>query len=104
MEELNCFPESMNQNIRVMFANFGKKESVFCLALLKQFRENGISSELYPDSVKIKKQMNYADKRGVEFVVLVGEDEMNSGNITVKDMQLGNQQEISVSEFIAKLK
>ena len=48
--------------------------------------------------------MNYADKRGVEFVVLIGEDEMNSGNITVKDMQLGSQQEISVLEFIAKLK
>jgi len=104
MEELNCFPENMNQNIRVMFANFGKKESVFCLSLLKQFRENGISSELYPDSVKIKKQMNYADKRGVEFVVLIGEDEINSGNITVKDMLLGTQQEISVLEFIAKLK
>ena len=103
MEELNCFPENIDQNTRVMFANFGEKESVFCLGLLKQLRENGISSELYPTSVKMKKQMNYADKKGVEFVVMIGEDEMNSEKITVKDMKLGNQEQISISEFITKL-
>ncbi|MBT6013732.1 MAG: histidine--tRNA ligase [Flavobacteriales bacterium] len=104
MEELNCFPENIDQNTRVMFANFGKKESVFCLGLLKQLRENGISSELYPTSVKMKKQMSYADKKGVEFVVMIGENEMESNTITIKNMKLGTHEESTITEFISKIK
>ncbi|MBT3417803.1 MAG: histidine--tRNA ligase [Flavobacteriales bacterium] len=104
MEELNCFPENIDQNTRVMFANFGEKESVFCLGLLKQLRENGISSELYPTSVKMKKQMSYADKKGVEFVVMIGENEMESNTITIKNMKLGTHEESTITEFISKIK
>ena len=70
------------------------------LALLKQLRENNISSELYPTDDKIKKQMNYANKKGVQFVVMIGEDEIKSGELTIKDMRSGDQSKIKVSELI----
>ena len=104
MEELNVFPENIDQNTRVMLANFGKEESVYCLNLLKQLRENGISSELYPSNSKMKKQMSYADKKSVEFVLMIGENEMKSNTITIKNMKLGTQEESTITEFITKIK
>jgi histidyl-tRNA synthetase len=104
MEELNIFPENIDQNTRVMLANFGKEESVYCLNLLKQLRENGISSELYPSNSKMKKQMSYADKKSVEFVLMIGENEMESNTITIKNMKLGTQEESTITEFITKIK
>ena len=104
MEELNVFPENIDQNTRVMLANFGKKESVYCLNLLKKLRENGISSELYPSNSKMKKQMSYADKKSVEFVIMIGENEMESNTITIKNMKLGTQEESTITEFIIKIK
>ena len=104
MEELNVFPENIDQNTRVMLANFGKEESVYCLNLLKQLRENGISSELYPSNSKMKKQMSYADKKSVEFVIMIGENEMESNTITIKNMKLGTQEEGTITEFITKIK
>ena len=104
MEELNVFPENIDQNTRVMLANFGKEESVYCLNLLKQLRENGISSELYPSNSKMKKQMSYADKKSVEFVLMIGENEMESNTITIKNMKLGIQEESTITEFITKIK
>jgi histidyl-tRNA synthetase len=104
MEELNVFPDNIDQNTRVMIANFGKEESVYCLNLLKQLRENGISSELYPSNSKMKKQMSYADKKSVEFVIMIGENEMESNTITIKNMKLGTQEECTITEFITKIK
>lgn len=104
MEELNVFPENIDQNTRVMLVNFGKEESVYCLNLLKQLRENGISSELYPSNSKMKKQMSYADKKSVEFVLMIGENEMESNTITIKNMKLGTQEESTITEFITKIK
>ena len=104
MEELNIFPENIDQNTRVMLANFGKEESVYCLNLLIQLRENGISSELYPSNSKMKKQMSYADKKSVEFVIMIGENEMESNTITIKNMKLGTQEEGTITEFITKIK
>jgi len=104
MEELNIFPENIDQNTRVMFANFGETESVYCLDLLKQLRENKISSELYPTTSKMKKQMSYADKKGIEFVIMIGENEMESNTITIKNMKLGTQEESTITEFISKIK
>lgn len=103
MEELNLFPEDIDISSKVLFVNFGETESSYCLALLKQLRENNISSELYPSSDKIKKQMNYANNKGVQFVVMVGEDEIESGLLTIKDMITGDQDKMNISEFIKKL-
>ena len=104
MEGLNVFPENIDQNTRVMLANFGKEESVYCLNLLIQLRENGISSELYPSNSKMKKQMSYADKKSVEFVIMIGENEMESNTITIKNMKLGTHEESTITEFITKIK
>ena len=103
LEDLGLFPENIDQNTRVLLVNFGKKEEVYCLSLLKKLRENGISSELFPTQSKMKKQMNYADKKGVEFVVMVGEDEINSSTISVKDMRSGAQQETTIDSFIKEI-
>tara|TARA_B100000902_G_scaffold398869_1_gene467278 strand:+ start:16752 stop:18107 length:1356 start_codon:yes stop_codon:yes gene_type:complete len=104
MQELNLFPEIIDNRIKVMFANLGKKESIFCLKLLKELRENGVNSEIYPNNSKLKKQMNYANKKGVKFVVIVGENEMNNNLIMVKEMSTGFQSSILFSEFVNKIK
>ena len=103
LEELGLFPKDITISITIMFANFGATESSYCLPLLKQLRSAGISSELYPQKAKMKKQMNYANTKGVQFVVLVGENEMESGVLTVKDMNTGEQSALNISELIKQL-
>ena len=103
MEELGLFPKDIDLSTKVMFANFGEKESQFCLPLLKKLRDNGISSELYPKSDKMKKQMTYANNKGVQFVVLVGENEMRSGVLTVKEMNTGLQNNLNITDLIKQL-
>ncbi len=103
MKELGLFPKGIDTNTKVLIANFGKEEEIYCLNILKELRDSGISSELYPDSSKMKKQMNYADKKGVEFVIMIGENELKSGKISVKQMSTGNQKETTVSEFIREI-
>ena len=103
MKELGLFPKGIDTKTKVLIANFGKEEEIYCLNILKELRDSGISSELYPDSSKMKKQMNYADKKGVEFVIMIGENELKSGKISVKQMSTGNQKETTVSEFIREI-
>ena len=103
MDELDLFPNDLTISTQIMFVNFGLEESAYCLQLLKQLRSEGISSELYPTSDKMKKQMNYANNKGIQFVVLVGEDEIKSGVLTVKDMLTGEQTQLSITELIKKL-
>ena len=100
MDELNLFPEDIDISSRVLFVNFGEVESEFCLSLVKKLRDNNINSELYPSAEKIKKQMNYANNKGVQYVVMVGEDEMKSGKLSIKNMQTGNQEKMNISELI----
>jgi histidyl-tRNA synthetase len=86
-----------------MFANFGDEEASFCLPLLKQLRSAGISSELYPTSAKMKKQMTYANNKGVQFVIMVGEDEMESGILSIKNMESGEQSNLNITDLIKQL-
>ena len=103
MEELGLFPKDIGLSTQVMFTNFGIEEANYCLPLLQQLRASGIRSELYPSSDKMKKQMNYANNKGVLFVILVGKDEMKSGVLTVKDMNTGKQSSLKISELIKQL-
>ncbi|MDA0682556.1 MAG: histidine--tRNA ligase [Bacteroidetes bacterium] len=103
MEELGLFPKDIGLSTQVMFTNFGIEEANYCLPLLQQLRVSGIRSELYPSSDKMKKQMNYANNKGVLFVILVGKDEMKSGVLTVKDMNTGEQSSLKISELIKQL-
>ena len=100
MEELGLFPTDIDTKSKVLFLNFGEIEANYCFKYLRELRENNISSELYPNNDKIKKQMNYANNKGVQFVVMIGEDEMKSGQLTTKNMSTGEQKVMSISEFI----
>ncbi|WP_136480694.1 histidine--tRNA ligase [Cognatitamlana onchidii] len=104
LEELNLFPETVNKNVEVLFINFGDKEALFSLKAIKQLREQGVHAELYPDASKMKKQMNHANKRHIPFVVLVGEEEMNSNLFTLKDMSSGAQHKLSLGAMINHVK
>ena len=104
MEELNLFPLDIDKTIKVLIINFGEDEQIYCLDVLQKLRNEGISSELYPSFAKMKKQMNYADKRGVEFVLIIGEDEMINGMVGVKEMSTGRQREMELLEFINEIK
>ncbi|GAA4231783.1 histidine--tRNA ligase [Postechiella marina] len=104
LEELGLFPETVSKNIEVLFINFGDKEALFSLKAIKTLRENGINAELYPDAAKMKKQMNHANKREIPFVVLVGEQEIESNNYTLKNMVSGEQDNVSITTLIEKIK
>lgn len=104
MEQLNLFPNETNSFTELLFINFGEKEQNYCLPIVQTLREKGISTEIYPASSKIKKQMSYANARNIPFVAMVGEDEMNNGQITLKDMEKGKQIKVSVNQTIELLK
>jgi len=102
LEELNLFPEAVLDTVEVLFINFGDDEALYCLQAIKQLRNAGVSAELYPSSAKMKKQMNYANKREIPFVVLVGSDEMENNEYTFKNMVEGTQEKLSLSGLISK--
>jgi histidyl-tRNA synthetase len=103
MEELGLFPANIDVSTKVMFVNFGEYEAAFCMPLLKQLRSAGISSELYPKKAKMKKQMTYANIKGILFVIMVGEDEMKSGILSIKNMESGEQSNLNITDLIKEL-
>lgn len=104
MEELELFPETVTENTKIMFINFGNKEALYALTAVRDLRKNGISAELYPDSAKMKKQMNYANKREIPFVVLAGAEEIANSLFGLKNMKTGEQQKLSFEELLKILK
>lgn len=104
LEELGLFPPSVTTTTEVLFLNFGQNEALYGLKAVTSLRENGVKAELYPDDAKMKKQMNYANKRGIPFVVLAGESEMKEGIYTLKDMASGMQDRLNLTDLIAKFK
>jgi histidyl-tRNA synthetase len=103
-EELDLFPNLEADYTQVLFVNFGETEANYCLKALQYLRKQGVNSELYPDTAKMKKQMNYANKKGIPFVVLVGEDEMSSGLLTVKNMTDGTQSTMKLEDLVSNLR
>ena len=103
LNTLNLYPQNATQGTEVLFINFGETESDYCLPIASQVRAAGISVELYPDCAKMKKQMAYANAKGIPFVVLAGESEINQGKVTLKNMLTGDQQLVSAEELIAKI-
>lgn len=94
IEELGLFPDAVIPATKVLFINFGDKEALYSLKTVDALRKEGITAEIYPDNTKMKKQMNYANKRNIPFVVLVGTSEIENNTFTVKDMQSGDQKEV----------
>ena len=100
MSQLELFPKETTATTQVMFVNFGEKEEKYCLPLLARLRAAGISSELFPDAEKMKKQMNYANRKAVKFVALAGDAEIEKGMITLKNMETGDQQLIKAEDLL----
>ena len=103
LNQLNLYPKEAVTTTKVMFTNFGEAELAYCLPIVAQVRAAGISAEIFPSSVKMKKQMNYANDKQVAYVAIVGENEMNEGKITLKDMTTGEQSMLTAQELIEKL-
>ncbi len=104
LEELGLFPETITKSTEVLFINFGDQESLFSLKAIKALRDNNINAELYPDNAKMKKQMNYANKRNIPFVVLVGEEELKNNVFTLKNMTTGDQDKVDLESLVSMLK
>ena len=97
----DLYPEFKGDSTQVLFVNFGEKEQDYCLPLLFQLRDANINAEIYPDAgAKMKKQMKFADNKSIKYVVMVGSDEMESGKLTVKDMESGEQQSLTIEDLI----
>ncbi len=100
MEELNIFPEDSDIKVKYLFANYGEAESIEALKLISELRNKNISAELYPEASKLKKQFTYAEKKGIENLVFLGEQEIKDGNVTVKNLVSGEQQTLKIEEFL----
>ena len=103
MEELDLFPKTVAKSSKVLFLNFGEKEAVYALKAIAQLRKNNIAAELYPEQVKLGKQFQYADKKGIAFAVLVGEKELNANTFTLKNLQSGEQTSCTLEQLISQL-
>jgi histidyl-tRNA synthetase len=103
MNEMNLFPEMIEATTKVLFVNFGAAEEKYCLPLLAGLRESGIPAEIFPDAAKLKKQLDYANRKKIPFVMLVGEDEMKTGKMTLKDMNSGEQELMTLKQVIKKV-
>lgn len=103
LEELNLFPKSAAQGTKVLISNFDEAAELYALPILQQLRKQGIAAELYPSSAKLKKQMSYADGKNIPYVILIGGDEMESGLLTFKNMESGEQEKLTITEIIARI-
>ena len=101
---LDLYPKEAAQGTELLFINFGTTETAYCLPVLRRCREAGIRTEIYPDSVKMKKQMAYANAKQVSFVVLAGDEEIAQGKLTLKNMATGEQTLVTPEELIQAVK
>lgn len=101
---LDLYPKEVTNATQLLFINFGERETAYCLPIIRKCRDNGIRTEIFPDGVKMKKQMAYANSKSVPYVALVGETEMEEKKITLKNMSTGEQILVSVDELLAIVK
>jgi histidyl-tRNA synthetase len=100
---LNLFPENQSVTTKLLFCHFGENELNYALPLLQKARLAGVNTEIYPDVSKIKKQLDYADKKKIQFVCIIGSDEMNTGILTLKNMISGEQEKLNFDDILSKL-
>lgn len=103
LNTLDLYPQEAVDATRILFINFGEKEADYCLPIIQQVRTAGLSAEIYPDSAKMKKQMSYANAKQIPFVALAGDDEMQSGKITLKNMTTGEQTLLTPQQLIESI-
>ncbi|MCW0479657.1 histidine--tRNA ligase [Riemerella anatipestifer] len=100
MEELNRFPQEVSQNVQYLFANYGEQEAFHAMDIIQQLRAKGISSELYPEAAKLKKQFTYAEKKGIPYIVFVGEEEIKNKQVSIKNLETGEQSSLALADFL----
>ena len=100
LTQLNLFPQESLETTKVLFINFGRKEEIYCLPVLSELRKNNVNAEIFLENAKMKKQMTYANDKKIPFVVIAGENEINEGKFTLKIMEDGSQQLLTVGELI----
>ncbi len=104
LNALDAYPKEAVNGTQLLFINFGEKETAFCMPIAARLREEGIRTEVFPDSVKMKKQMSYANAKSIPFVAIVGENEMNEGKVTLKNMTTGEQNLVTLDELVALMR
>ena len=104
LNQLDLYPAEISAAVKVLFINFGEKEAASARRVIAALRRAGISAQLYPDAAKMKKQMNYANAEGVPYVALIGEEELASGTVTLKDMATGTQTRLTTAQLVETLK
>ena len=104
LNQLNLYPSNAVEATQLLFINFGEKETAYILPRLAQIRKAGINAEIFPDTVKLKKQMNYANAKHIPYVAFAGEQEMKDLTLTVKNMTTGEQNVMTTDDIIAQLK
>lgn len=104
LNQLDLYPQELLASTQILFATFGENEFNFALNLLKEVRNNGVSAEIYPEPVKMKKQMSYADNKAIPYVAIVGETEMAENKVMLKNMVTGEQQLVGIAEVVSILK
>ena len=100
LNQLDLYPEEAVSTTQLLFINFGEKETANCLPIARKARERGIRTEVFPDAVKMKKQMSYANAKNIAFVALAGDNEMAEGKVTLKNMLTGEQKLLTPEELI----
>ncbi len=103
LNQLDLYPKESVNGTQLLFINFGEQEAAYCLPYIYKVREKGIRAEIYPDAAKMKKQMSYANAKQIPFVALAGENEMAAGKLTLKNMDTGEQQMLTIDELINKV-
>ena len=104
LNQLELYPKEALQSTELMFVNFGEVESLHCLKLLTEIRAAGIRAEIYPDQAKMKRQMTYADNNNIAYVAMVGQNEIEEGKISLRNMSSGEQELLGLAEVIAAIK
>ena len=99
IEELNVFPETVSNVTDVLFLNFGDNEAKYCLKVIRELRDAGVNAELYPDKTKMAKQFQFAEKKGIKYAVIVGETEMQQNIFGLKNLNSGEQQNVTLQEL-----
>ncbi len=101
LNALDLYPKEITTNTQLLFINFGEKEAEYCMPIVSKARANGIRTEIFPDTAKMKKQMSYANANNIPFVALAGDDEIEKGVVTLKNMESGEQKQVSPDELIS---
>lgn len=103
LSELGLLPEAYSGGTQVLISNFDARAEQYALPILQTLRNRGIAAELYPGSVKLKKQLSYANAKQIPYVLLIGEEEMHAGKISVRNMVSGTQEQMSLEDFLNQL-